>query len=305
VTLGRRKPATTDVEDDGKRSQEAVAAESWHNYLQRNKSIVVDLFQGQLRSTLTCSRCNTKRVKFDPFQYLSLPLPPTRGAAGQTTTVAEALDLFCEEEVLDGPEAWYCPTCKSHERATKKLDLWKLPPVLILHLKRFSYTDYGAASKLDTPVHFPLCDLDLSAHVKSVQRDRPLFDCYAVACHHGGFGSGHYTSLARNRHDDRWYEFDDSHVSPVPDPAAIPGTPRAYVLFYNRVVIEEGSGGAHNHGVGAAAHPLVRRQSVSMPHLWPHYNPGSTDSEVNLVLRTVSEHGTAHDRISLAPIRED
>lgn len=33
----------------------------------------------------------------------------------------------------------YCPQCKELKGATKKFDLWKLPQVLVIHLKRFSY----------------------------------------------------------------------------------------------------------------------------------------------------------------------
>lgn len=43
-----------------------MAAECWGNYLRRNRSIVVDLFQGQLRSTVTCGVCQHSSTKFDP-----------------------------------------------------------------------------------------------------------------------------------------------------------------------------------------------------------------------------------------------
>lgn len=49
----------------------------------------------------------------------------------------------------------YCPNCKQHQQATKKLDLWSLPPVLVVHLKRFSYSRY-MRDKLDSLVDFPL-----------------------------------------------------------------------------------------------------------------------------------------------------
>lgn len=49
----------------------------------------------------------------------------------------------------------YCPVCKKHQLATKKLDLWSLPEVLIIHLKRFSYTKF-TREKLDSIVDFPL-----------------------------------------------------------------------------------------------------------------------------------------------------
>ncbi|XP_076938779.1 ubiquitin carboxyl-terminal hydrolase 8-like, partial [Bidens hawaiensis] len=59
---------------DGVPVQE-VADEHWRNHLARNDSIVVDLCQGQYRSTLTCPVCTKHSVTFDPFLYLSLPLP--------------------------------------------------------------------------------------------------------------------------------------------------------------------------------------------------------------------------------------
>ena len=41
----------------------------------RNRSIVVDLFHGQLKSCVRCLSCGHTSVRFDPFTYLSLPLP--------------------------------------------------------------------------------------------------------------------------------------------------------------------------------------------------------------------------------------
>lgn len=49
----------------------------------------------------------------------------------------------------------YCPTCKKHQQATKKFDLWSLPKILVVHLKRFSYNRYWR-DKLDTVVEFPV-----------------------------------------------------------------------------------------------------------------------------------------------------
>lgn len=49
----------------------------------------------------------------------------------------------------------YCPTCKKHQQATKKFDLWSLPGILVVHLKRFSYNRCWR-DKLDTVVDFPI-----------------------------------------------------------------------------------------------------------------------------------------------------
>jgi hypothetical protein len=43
--------------------------------LRRNRSIVVDLFHGQLRSQVKCKTCGHVSARFDPFNFLSLPLP--------------------------------------------------------------------------------------------------------------------------------------------------------------------------------------------------------------------------------------
>ena len=50
-------------------------SQAWDNHLLRNRSIVVDLFHGQLKSCVRCLSCGHTSVRFDPFTYLSLPLP--------------------------------------------------------------------------------------------------------------------------------------------------------------------------------------------------------------------------------------
>uniref|UniRef100_A0A8C5RSC0 ubiquitinyl hydrolase 1 n=1 Tax=Laticauda laticaudata TaxID=8630 RepID=A0A8C5RSC0_LATLA len=68
------KPYVELKDSDGRPDWE-VAAEAWENHLRRNRSIVVDLFHGQLRSQVKCKTCGHVSVRFDPFNFLSLPLP--------------------------------------------------------------------------------------------------------------------------------------------------------------------------------------------------------------------------------------
>lgn len=60
-----------------------------------------------------------------------------------------------------GTHARYCNKCKEHTQASKKLDFWNLPEVLILQLKRFSHTRWSR-SKVDDEVLFPLEGLDMA-----------------------------------------------------------------------------------------------------------------------------------------------
>lgn len=54
---------------------QVVAEEAWENHIKRNDSIIVDIFHGLFKSTLVCPVCAKVSVTFDPFCYLTLPLP--------------------------------------------------------------------------------------------------------------------------------------------------------------------------------------------------------------------------------------
>ena len=70
----KNKPATQPVESAG-RADVVVAQEAWKNYLLRNQSKIVDLMQAQYRSELVCPDCGRVSVTFDPYMFLSVPLP--------------------------------------------------------------------------------------------------------------------------------------------------------------------------------------------------------------------------------------
>ncbi|XP_058391704.1 ubiquitin carboxyl-terminal hydrolase 11 isoform X3 [Diceros bicornis minor] len=147
----------------------------------------------------------------------------------------ECIELFTTVETLEKENPWYCPSCKQHQLATKKLDLWMLPETLIIHLKRFSYTKFSR-EKLDTLVEFPIRDLDFSEFVIKPQSESApelyKYDLIAVSNHYGGLRDGHYTTFACNKDSGQWHYFDDSSVSPVTENQI--ESKAAYVLFYQR-----------------------------------------------------------------------
>ena len=49
----------------------------------------------------------------------------------------------------------YCPSCKEHREATKQMSVWRLPDVLVVHLKRFSQQNMVIRGKLDKFVRYP------------------------------------------------------------------------------------------------------------------------------------------------------
>lgn len=150
----------------------------------------------------------------------------------ESISLFKCLEAFLKEEPLGPEDMWYCPVCKKHCQASKKLDLWRLPEILVIHLKRFSYSRY-LKNKLETFVDFPIHDLDMSAYIdqKGAQSSN-RYILYAISNHYGSMGGGHYTAFVHHG-GDRWYDFDDSHVSPISEDKI--KTSAAYVLFYRRV----------------------------------------------------------------------
>ena len=115
---------------------------------------------------------------------------------------------------------WYCKKCTEHVQATKLLEIYKVPRILIISLKRFKTgkNKYSMGSqKLDTLVNFPLEGLDMAPYVLSQeQKQRPLiYDCFAVSNHYGGVGGGHYTAYAQNVYTKDWYDFDDGSCTQI------------------------------------------------------------------------------------------
>lgn len=105
-----------------------------------------------------------------------------------------------------------CPRCRTLRKATKTLSLSRLPPVLLIHLKRFSFKG-PFTDKIEKQVDFPLKGLDLTNYMlpplppgvdrtgtqtyppedPRLQIPPYRYDLYAVTNHFGSLSSGHCT----------------------------------------------------------------------------------------------------------------
>ncbi|XP_027349722.1 ubiquitin carboxyl-terminal hydrolase 5 isoform X2 [Abrus precatorius] len=176
--------------------------------------------------------------KYDTHSLETLPEvlkygPVTKKARTEPLSLYTCLEAFLREEPLVPEDMWYCPKCEERRQASKKLDLWRLPEVLVIHLKRFSYSR-SMKHKLETFVNFPIHDFDLTNYIANKNNSRrQLYELYALTNHYGSMGSGHYTAHIKLLDENRWYNFDDSHISPISEDEV--NTAAAYVLFYRRV----------------------------------------------------------------------
>uniref|UniRef100_A0A8C0Z2U5 ubiquitinyl hydrolase 1 n=1 Tax=Canis lupus familiaris TaxID=9615 RepID=A0A8C0Z2U5_CANLF len=215
----RHKEENNDHLDDFKAAEHA-----WQKHKQLNESIIVALFQGQFKSTVQCLTCHKKSRTFEAFMYLSLPLAST-----SKCTLQDCLRLFSKEEKLTDNNRFYCSHCRTRRDSLKKIEIWKLPPVLLVHLKRFSY-DGRWKQKLQTSVDFPLENLDLSQYVIGPKNNLKKYNLFSVSNHYGGLDGGHYTAYCKNAARQRWFKFDDHEVSDISVSSV--KSSAAYILFY-------------------------------------------------------------------------
>jgi len=179
-----KKPYIADEDDENNKfGLEKQAANAWKNYLLRNKSIIVDLFQGQLKSTLKCLTCSHTSNKFESFMYLSVPvldeseLDQKRQKEG--VDLDDCIREFTKEERLENEEKWFCPKCKAFKASIKKIDIWKCPNILVVHLKRFTYTRHKRA-KIRTLIKSPIINFNLEGLVAGKQKEAPMYDLFAI-----------------------------------------------------------------------------------------------------------------------------
>ena len=149
-------PKDTDEDTEGI-PDDVLLKHEWSRYRLRNWSIIVDMFQGSLKSVLKCLSCGKTSTTFNTFMYLTLPLPAMNrsGKKGGPLYLEECLSKFVEEEILEGDDAWQCPRCKVPRKASKQLTIARLPMVLLIHLKRFSFSG-PFRDKVETYVEFPI-----------------------------------------------------------------------------------------------------------------------------------------------------
>jgi len=159
-------------------------------------------------------------------EFEDLSFSTHKSSAAKHVKIEDCFKLFVKLEKLKENNEWYCPQCKEFQKASKKMEIYKSPQVLIIHLKRFS-----AHEKIDSVVDFPVHDLDLNNYVISKDGDLK-YDLFAISNHYGGLGGGHYIAFAKNFMNNQWYKFDDSYVTEIDEDKLVSSS--AYVLFYRK-----------------------------------------------------------------------
>lgn len=209
---------TTDSSDKGdpsdgwlevtKRQKAAVTRSSGPT----SSSPISKIFGGLLRSEFRVPGLKPS-ITTEPYQPLQLDI-----GSPNIRTITDAMKGLTSQEKMHGD---FNSTKGKNVEATKQVLIDELPPVLILHLKRFQFDATGGTLKLAKKVGYPL-DLEIPAQVLSRQKvaslsgNLPRYKLFAVVYHHGKNASvGHYTVDVRRQDGAQWIRIDDTKIEPI------------------------------------------------------------------------------------------
>jgi ubiquitin C-terminal hydrolase len=203
--------------------------EQWWSAIRRkDDSIVKDLFEGAIRSVMTCTVCGGISARFETFSQLILPLPLAQSRI-------ELKNLFNELFQSESIDSILCDYCKRKQKFERSIDIWKFPKYLILTLNRFSF-ETSIVRKNNVCIDYPVDEL--FSLEDFVAREAPLpestdYELYAVIEHEGTVNRGHYTAYVKLGDDNQWYYANDARIVKV-DKCQI-FYKNAYMLFYKSI----------------------------------------------------------------------
>ncbi|KAG8730628.1 CSN-associated deubiquitinating enzyme Ubp12, partial [Ceratobasidium sp. 428] len=206
---------------------------------------VTDALVCQWPSTMSDYFFSAENSLFDQWEaYVHPEVEALRAAKSklrsgrQTVDIEDCLSEFTREQQLNENNLWHCPGCRKHQQATKKVELWSTPDILVIHLKRPSNT-CEVQDKVDALVDFPVEGLDLGQRVgmrgaegEGGEEGKYVYDLFALGEHTGGSTSEDYRAYAKNFSDGEWYCFNDDSINKLSTEGFVNAI--AHFLFYRR-----------------------------------------------------------------------
>ncbi|TGZ84612.1 cysteine proteinase [Ascodesmis nigricans] len=217
------------------------------------ESPISKIFGGKFRSEFRVPGLSPS-ITTEPYTPLQLDIQ-----APDVMSVSDALKHLTIPEKIQGD---FNSPKGANVTATKQVHIDTLPPVLILHLKRFQYDNTGGVQKIWKKIAYPL-ELEIPSEAMSPrkrQTQRPKYRLIGVVYHHGSSAQGgHYTVDVLRQDAKSWLRFDDTVLKRVSSTqvivdmkeigreteselswgpvngAAKKEDKQAYILFYQRI----------------------------------------------------------------------
>jgi ubiquitin carboxyl-terminal hydrolase 8 len=214
------------------RIQYKESVESWATYHRREYSKILDIFYGQTKATLQCTKCPHTSTTYVPWSTFKADIPGATIPGTPAPPLNECIAAAFKKELL---ESYVCDGCKEAGCTEKSQTISKFPPYMILIVKRFT----NALQKVRARLPYEEADIDFSDYIAwpSIQKETAAhYRVISTIEHLGGTRGGHYVMRARDDYtageDPSWLIYDDTRCSPSPIAGA--ATPDTYVLILER-----------------------------------------------------------------------
>ena len=214
------------------RIQYKESVESWATYHRREYSKILDIFYGQTKATLQCTKCPHTSTTYVPWSTFKADIPGATIPGTPAPPLNECIAAAFKKELL---ESYVCDGCKEAGCTEKSQTISKFPPYMILIVKRFT----NALQKVRARLPYEEADIDFSDYIAwpSIQKETAAhYRVVSTIEHLGGTRGGHYVMRARDDYTEgeepSWLIYDDARCSPSPIAGA--ATPDTYVLILER-----------------------------------------------------------------------
>lgn len=189
------------------------------------------LFDGLLESSVTCQTCGRASLTRDRYMDLSLDINDV-----DIKTLDDAMYEFTKTELLTDDNAVFCQKCRKKRTVNKGLRLATAPSILVCHLKRFAFNDYGRLVRLHKRIEFPQ-HLEIGDYMSNLNKARPPpYELVGVLVHQGQTcASGHYLAFVKKNGE--WFKCNDSEVTRVEESTVM--MQQAYILMYEVAEMRE------------------------------------------------------------------
>lgn len=191
---------------------------------EKEYSVMLDHFYGISLTYITNMSGEVMSLNPEPYMMLNLPIPLKKNV-----TFKECLDLYCQDEKLDGDNMWFNEKTGQKEVVVRKTKFWSFPSVMIVDLKRFNNNNRKRQDLIKIPVEETI---DLSGYIYGYNAKSYVYQLYAVCNHEGGSLGGHYTANIK-KEDGKWYNYNDTNITEISEKKVI--STKAYCLFFKKI----------------------------------------------------------------------
>ncbi|XP_056225592.1 ubiquitin carboxyl-terminal hydrolase 2-like isoform X2 [Seriola aureovittata] len=254
------------------------AAEYFEKIVTHTSREASQVFEGVLTHKYTCTGCGTEINTDGPFWSLPLVLVDSDS---EGFSVMDGIDRFLRASDICGDEQLYCDQCDAKTDANVRYVIKHHPEVLTLLLKRFKFDDHRMEHvKINCSVEVPY-----TLQIPESQ----TYDLYAFVDHFGDLRGGHYTATIKSQEDERWYNFNDTTVTPLRYPPFQvhdnkKRSQSAYLLFYRKKKMHAADASTQDVQVVERPHSL-KLNDASSPKSQKHSNKKTCSSQWESGLR--------------------